>query len=112
MLAALGVDVEAIRDEFHAEVKDPVFLKEFKGRDMVFISHNTKQTTNPIEAKLLKQANITALYLAPFWSKMGFWAQATWLIKHWPTIDGFARGATKGTCAEIKQSGKSMTFQL
>jgi len=112
MLAALGVDIAAIRDEFHADVKDPEFLEKFKGRDMVFISHNSKQTTNPIESRLLKKTNITALYLAPFWSKLGFWDQAAWLIRHWPTIDGFAKGAAKGTCAEIKHNGKSMIFQL
>jgi hypothetical protein len=112
MLAALGVDIEAIRDEFPAAVKDPVFLEKFKGRDIVFISHNTKQTTNPIESKLLKKANITTLYLAPFWSKMVFWDQAVWLVRHWPKIDGFAKGAAKGTCAEIKHNGKSLIFQL
>ena len=112
MLAALGVDIEPIRDEFHADVKDPVFLEQFTGRDLVFISHNTKQTTNPIESKLLKQANITVLYLAPFWSKMRFWDQAVWLVQHWPMIDGFATGAARGTCAEIKRNGKSMIFQI
>lgn len=112
MLAALGEDVEAIRDEFHADVKDPEFLEKFQGRDLVFISHNTRQTTNPVEARLLKKAHITALYLGPFWAKMKFWDQAAWIVKHWPMISGFANGAAKGTCAEIKKNGKSMIFQL
>ena len=112
MLAALDIDIEAIRDEFPPNTKDPVFLEKFKGRDMVFVSVNTKQRTNPIEGKLLKQANVTALYLGPFWSKMQFWAQAEWLIMRWPMIHGFANGAARGTCAEIKRNGKSMIFHL
>jgi hypothetical protein len=112
MLAALDVDAEPLRAEFPPDTKDPVFLEKFSGREMVWISKNTKQTTNPIEGMLLKQAGITALYFGPFWNKMKFWQQAEWLVKHWPIIDGFAKGATKGTFAEIKRNGKSETFQI
>ena len=43
---------------------------------------------------------------------MKFWQQAEWLVKRWPTIDGFANGAAKGTFAEIKRNGKSQIFPV
>lgn len=112
MLAALDIDAEPLRAEFLPNTKDPVFLEKFNGREMIWVSKNIRQTTNPIEAKLLKQAGITALYFGPFWNKMKFWQQAEWLLKYWPTIHGFANGAAKGTFAEIKRNGKSETFQI
>ena len=112
MLNALDVDVFALRDKFPPDTKDVDFLERLKGSGIVLISANTSMRTNAIESRVLKQANITALYLGPFGGRMGLWRQAEWLIKHWPTIDGFARGVATGTCAEIKQNGKSRIYPL
>ena len=38
MLAALDVDVKALRDIFPADTKDPVFLENFKEMDIVLTS--------------------------------------------------------------------------
>lgn len=112
MLDALDVEVVALRDEFPPDTKDPVFLAALKGTDTVLVSANGAMRTNAIERKLLREANIISLYLGPFWGKMKFWQQAEWLVRRWPTIQGFAEGVTKGTCAEIKQNGKATIYPL
>ena len=80
--------------------------------DIVFVSGNTAIRTNPIESKLLKESGKTSLFFGPFWGKMKFWPQAEWLIRRWPVIHGVATGVVRGTCAEIKQNGKSQIFAL
>ena len=112
MLAALGVDVVALRELFPADTKDPVFLEKFKEMDIVFISADTSIRTRPAEARLLKEAGKTSLLFGPFWGKMKIWPQAEWLIRRWPLIHGVAVGVVKGTCAEIKQNGRSEIFPL
>lgn len=112
MLSALDQNVVALREEFQQDIKDPELLKALAGRDLVFVSAEVRMRTSAVEAPLLKAANITSLFFASFYMKMDFWAQAAWLIKRWPTIDKFAQGAAKGTCAEVKQNGKSELFRL
>jgi hypothetical protein len=80
----------------------------------VFISTDTSQWTRIKEVRAIKDAGITTLYFRPFFQKMGLksLAQAIWLMKSWPRIKGFAEGAERGTCAEIKQNGRAVPFNL
>ncbi|MBW3539243.1 MAG: hypothetical protein KY476_03155 [Planctomycetes bacterium] len=112
MLKALGVAVVALRDVFPPDIKDPDLLRGLKDTDYVFVSSEQRMRRRPIEAALLRDANITALFFAPFWSNLGFWQAAIWLLRRWELIDGFARGVKKGTFAEVKQNGRSAIFQL
>jgi hypothetical protein len=112
MLRALGEDVLALREQFPQDTKDPDLLKALSGRDVVFVSAEKVMRTHAVEAPLLREAGVTALFFGPFWSKLQFWPQAQWLVMHWPKIRGFAEGAARGTCAEVKHSGKSQIFQL
>ena len=96
MLAALDVDVVALRDHFPADTKDPVFLEKFKEMDIVFISADTSIRTRPAEARLLKDAGKTALFFGSFWGKMKIWPQAEWLIKRWPMIHGVVTERRQG----------------
>jgi hypothetical protein len=112
MLAALDVPVVPLRDVFPQNIKDPDLLRALRGTDYTFVSSEQRMRRNPIEARLLKEARVTAVFLAPFWNKMVFWPQVKWLITRWERIDGFVQGAERGTCAEVKQNGRAMPFQL
>jgi hypothetical protein len=112
MLKALDVDVVALRELFSQSIKDPDLFRELHGSDVVYVAADRKQTTRIAEARALKDAGITALFMGPFWDRMPRWQQATWLVLRWPLIDGFAAGVAKGTSAELRQSGKAMVFTL
>jgi hypothetical protein len=114
MLRALDVDIVALRELYTADTKDPQFLGELKRKHGVdvFISNDTSQRTNPVEAKLLIESGVTSLYFNPFWSKKKFWDQAKWLITRWEKIEGFVRGATAGTCADLQESGRSRIYRF
>lgn len=114
MLRALSVDIVALRDIYAQDTKDPEFLGDLKklhGVD-VFISKDTAQRANAVEAALLKQSGVTSLHFNPFFGKLQFWAQAKWLVTHWDKIDGFARGSAMGTFADIQQNGRSRIYHL
>lgn len=113
MLKALDIDATALRDVFDPKTVDVVFLSELKndGYD-VLISNNTEQRKIPQEKRALKESGIISLYFNPFWSKMKFWDQATWLVQKWPQIEGFCRGTAKGTCADLQRNGKASLFNL
>lgn len=108
MLKALHVDIVALREIYPQDVKDPDFLGDLKKVHNidVFISHNHRQRSNPVEATLLRQSGATNLHFNPFWGKMVFWEQAKWLIKHWETIEQFSQSTPPGTCADIQQNGR------
>lgn len=113
MLRALGEDAEALREKYSENIDDiPLFQELQKRPDSIFISTDKSQRNREEEAKALKRAGITALYFAPFFQKMKLWDQAVWLVKRWPRIKGFAEGVAKGTCAEIKQNGSALVYQL
>ena len=112
MLRALGVDVVALREELEQDIDDCNLLRVLCGREVVFVTSDKSISRNPVEAAELKRANVTTLFLEPFFVKLQFWNQASWLVKNWPTIDGYASGTTKGTCACVKQNGKSQPFQI
>ena len=112
MLKALGVDVIALREEFPQDTKDTQLFEHLHGRNVVFVSTDTSQLSREQEARALKGARITALYLGPFFQRMKGWDQAIWLVRRWKVIEGFAEGVAAGTCAEIKQNGKALVYQL
>jgi len=112
MLCALDVDAKALRHEFAEDIDDISLFRELHGRDVVFVTYDSKQRTRVLEAREIKAAGITTLWIEPFWGKMKQWDQATWLVKRWPLIDAFAGSVVKGTCAIVKQNGKCEMFQL
>lgn len=110
VLKALDVDAVALRDVYAPNIEDTELFKNLRGSDQVFITSDTSQTTREHEARGLLESGVTALFFGPFWGKMIMWQQAIWLITRWQMIDGFAKGAAKGTCAEIQQNGKARVF--
>lgn len=114
MLRALDVDIYALRDKMPPDTLDKDFLGDLKSKHEidVFISNNTAQRTNEVEARLLRASGVTSLYFSPFWSRMRLWDQAKWLVKHWELIDGFCRGAAHGTCADLNQNGRARTYNF
>ena len=110
MLCALDVDAVALRDEYPEDTKDIPLFKFLRGSNVVFVSTDTSQMTREQEARALKEAGITALYLGPFFQRKPFWDQAVWLVRRWKGIEGFAEGVTPETCAEIKQNGKALVY--
>lgn len=112
MLQALDVDVVALRELFSANIQDEELFQRIRGSQYVFLTADTSQKTREKEARGLREAGVTALFLGPFWGRLTLWQQAGWLVNKWPTVDGFARGAEKGTCAEIKQNGRCNLFRI
>ena len=112
MLKALDVDVVALREIFSPDTKDHELLKKLSNSDYIFVSGDRAMRTSAIEAPILKAAKITSLYFGPFWGKLQMWDQATWLIRRWQTIENFVQGAERGTCATVKQNGRSVPFSL
>lgn len=112
MLAALGVDALALRDEMPRDAADVEVFEFLKGRSIVFVTCDTRQKTRAAEARALRASGITALFLGPFWTKMTFWQQAAWLVAKWEGINTFCEAVQRGTCADVKQNGKPRIFQL
>jgi hypothetical protein len=106
MLTALGVDAVAQRDELPENTRDVALFAFLAGSDFVFISQDKRQLTRIAEARELKNAGISAIYFEPFWNRLQFWDQATWLVKHWRTISQFSEAVERGTVGAIKQRGK------
>lgn len=112
MLRALGEDVVALRDAFPQDIDDISLFSQLRGPNLVFVSTDTSQMTREQEARALRQARITALFLGPFFSKMQLWPKAVWLITKWPKLRQFAESVNQGSCAEIKQNGAGAFFPL
>jgi hypothetical protein len=112
MLKALDVDAVALREEFSQSVQDPEFLVQLKDRHDIYLTYDHKQKTREAESLAISEAGVTALWFGPFWGRMEFWSCAKWLVTRWEIIDNFATSTARGTCAEIKQNGRSMPFQL
>ena len=61
-------------------------LPRLKDTGWVFVTADTRITTRPVEAAALKESDVTALFLGPFWAKLTLWPQVAWLVK-WTTRD-------------------------
>jgi hypothetical protein len=113
MLAALEeFEVVALRDKFPHDIDDVELFQALKGSGFVFVTCDDRQKTREGEAKALRESGLTALWLGRFWSKKTFWDQARWIINRWPLIEGYVKGVAQGTCAQVKENGKSMPFNL
>lgn len=114
MLRGLGVDAHGVREVegLSHDTKDPEILRYLSAREIVFLSADRGIVSKTWELRALRDAGVTALFLAPFFHRQDFWKKAEWFIRHWRTIDGFARGATRGTLAEIKQGGRSQLIRI
>jgi len=109
-LAALGVNAVALRDEFPQNIKDVDLLTALKSKDYVLISGDRAMTTNSVEVSVLRDAKVTCLFMGPFWDKLKLWDKAAWLVSKWPMLEAFATSASRGQCAECKQSGRWTVF--
>jgi PIN domain-containing protein len=105
MLAALGVDVLAVRDvgDLGEGTFDIKILQWLEGRDRLFVTADKHIRSRPAETGALKETGVTALFIERFWAKLDFWQQAAWLVGRWPQIGQFASSASTGTCATIQQ---------
>jgi hypothetical protein len=112
MLRALNEDVIHINSLMPVDTPDVELFEKIKHDGRVFVSLDRMQKTREREALAIKENRITGLWLSRFFCKKIFWEQAVWLVKHWKTIDGYVSGVEVGTCAEIKENGKSMPFTI
>lgn len=112
MLQALDVDARPLRDEFPAGIKDPQFLPLLKGSGWTFVTLDKHIRSRPVEVAALKESGVMSLFIAPFFAKMEIWAQATWLIKNWPTIERFVSAAAPGTITLFQQRGGSRLTRI
>jgi PIN like domain len=108
MLAALEVDVVAVRDvEALGENADDIEIMQWlKGQNRLFVTADLRIRSRPSESAALKGTGVTALFLERFWAKLDFWQQAAWMVARWPRIEQFASSASPGTCAMIQQRGR------
>lgn len=83
MLTALGVGMVALRDRFPPDTDDVDFLRALGGSDYVLVSLDRRQLTRIAEASALRAAGISAMYFGPFYSDLGFWKQAEYLVRFW-----------------------------
>ena len=102
----------ALRENYPEDIKDVELFTKLKDLDYVFVTTDDKQKTRVHKARGIKEAGLTALWFGRFREKKLFWDQAKWLITRWKKIDGYVQGVAKGTCAEVKENGKSMPFNL
>ena len=113
MLNALEeFEVVALRDIFPEDMDDDIVFQKLRDSGFVFVTSDNRQKTREGEASSLRASGLTALFLGQFWSKKSFWEQAKWIINRWQTIDGYVRGVSPGTCADVKENGKSRPFTL
>jgi hypothetical protein len=113
MLASLEeFEVVALRDWFDPKIEDYDFLPRLREKGFVYVTADDRQKTREREARAIREAGITALWLGPFWDRLDFWGQAKWIINRWQMVDGYVQGVATGTCAEVKQNGKSRPFTL
>lgn len=112
MLAALEVDAVALRSAFAESVSDVEFLSQLKGQHDVYITYDHRQSSREAEARAIREAGVTAIWLGPFWGKKGRWDQAKWLVTRWKQIENFAGSVVPGTCAVIQENGRSRVFQI
>jgi hypothetical protein len=110
MLDALDVDIVALRDRFPANEPDIEIFNALAGSNYVFVSQDRRQLTRVIEAEALRASGISAMYFGPFWSDLGFWNQAAYLLRFWPDWDTTLRTLTPGTIVEARQRGRLMTM--
>ena len=98
MLSALEQfeDVAALRDKFPPDISDADLFRQLKDSDYVFVTNDERQKTREHEARGIKEAGLTALWIGPFWSKKGFWGQAKWIINRWQKIDGYVQALQGG----------------
>ena len=108
MLAALEVDVLAVRDvgDLGEGASDVEILHWLDGRDRLFVTADKHIRSRPAEIAALMESGVTALFLERFWARLDFWQQAAWLVGRWPQIEQFASSATPGTCATVQQRGR------
>src|SRR2546428_14161268 len=85
-----------------AHALDPNSVPLVGERGWVLVSGDRRMRTKPAEASALKAAGVTALFLGPFWRKIGIKEQAAWLLGHWNKIDAQLKELSSGSSAKIQ----------
>jgi hypothetical protein len=71
MLAALGVDVVALRDLFPEPISDVELYSQLDPNKDVLITYDHRQKTREAEAMAIKESGVTALWLGPLRRNFG-----------------------------------------
>lgn len=104
-LRALGKDVVALREEFPQNTTDTTWLAELGGHGWALVTVDRHIRSRPLERAALRDAQITAFFLCPFWSKLPYWDQAVWIVRRWPKFELIAATLTRGTHVNVQQNG-------
>ena len=114
MLKCLDVDSVASREVLPENAKDTeIFDYLRENKPIVFVSCDRRQTRVAEECNLLKEIKVTAVYFEPFWNRrLRLWEQASWLVKHWPTIENWAESSVSGSVGAVKQRGRIEAIKL
>jgi len=105
-LGALGEDVRALRDIMPADSSDEAILKQLGAQGWHFVTADKRIRTRVYQAVALKNANILAFFLNPFFVKNRFWGQAVWMVRHWPRFSGIAQTYARPAAFVVQQNGK------
>lgn len=112
MLAALKVNAVPLRRLFAESISDIDLYAQLSASQDVLITYDHKQKTRKAEAIAIKEAGVTSLWIGPHWGKKEFWEQAKWILSRWEKIEQYVNATVPGTCAEIRENGRSMPFAL
>ena len=105
MIRALDVDVRHLRDLFDPDTPDEVWLPELRDSGYVVITTDRAIKTGSVTARALKASGVTAVFLPKGFERFDKWAQAQWLIKHWPTIEAYVAKTQTGALVQMTNSG-------
>lgn len=111
-LKALGQDVDAMRDVYGEDAKDPDWIPAAAKAGYVVITVDRRMQRVQSECKALKDSKLTVLFIRPFFSKLKMWPKAVWMISKWDRIAGYAVSAKKGTTAEVQLNGSCSEIRL
>ena len=103
-LHALGKDVTALRYVLPEDASDVELLRKLQADGSVLVTVDQRIRSRPHEREALHAT--TAFFIAPFFLKQKFWAQAVWLIRYWPRLEEVAMAMAGGTCIFVQQNGK------
>jgi hypothetical protein len=105
-LRALEQDAWALREKFAENTPDSQWIAQLGRYGWALVTFDRRILSRPHEAAILKQGQVTAFFLGPFFRKYTFWDQAVWIIRHWPKFVNMAQTISRGTCFRVQQNAK------
>lgn len=116
MLSALDVAVEHLLagvDIDHGVVPtDEEWLPSLRNRDVVLVTIDRFTKRGSVADLALRDSGVTAIFLPKGFETLDRWAQATWLIRHWQTIEEVTRRLTPGTWAQASLGGSIESIDI